>query len=319
MSQQLVVRYLSNDQNVNPGRSYSESAPVLTESWSLKHPTGPGTVGQARRLSADGTTLEWYTPAINVAGSSVGAFLVYAGPSTPGYPENPEFIALTPSYIPNLPASQITSGVFDISLLPVGTSANSVAAGNDVRFHTQNTDLGTDSATFKLGLGGTSELILKATATGFEVRNAADTDYADLRVANVVTGNQVNVGDNNILLNSDVLPTETPTENAGISVNRGTETNSVLEWNETTDEWQAGVAGDMVALTRRKLFSITQAQANTVGGFAIVHGLGKYVSAKFWVADQEFTPVDQTVSDGSLLVDFGGLQFSGVITARIDG
>jgi hypothetical protein len=318
MSQQLVVRYLSNDQDVNPGRSYSESAPVLTQSWSLKHPVSPGNVGQSRRISADGITLEWFTPATNVAGSSVGAFLVYAGPSTPGYPENPSFIALTPGYIPNLPASQITSGVFDISLLPVGTNANSVAAGNDTRFHTQNTDLGSTSPTFKVGLGTATEVTLKSTPTGLEIRNAADTDYADIRFKNVVTGNQVNVGDNNILLNSDVLATDAPTENGGISLNRGTELASVLEWNEIGDEWQAGVIGDMAAITRRKIFTVNQAQANTVGGFAIVHGFGLYVSATFYLADKKIEPVGQTISAGSLLVDFGGLQFSGAIVVRID-
>jgi hypothetical protein len=245
--------------------------------------------------------------------------LVYAGPSTPGYPENPSFIALTPGYIPNLPASQITSGVFDISLLPVGTGANSVAAGNDARFHTQNTDLGTNSSTFKVGLGTAAELTLKSTPTGLEIRNAADTDYADIRFKNVVTGNQVNVGDNNILLNADVLPTDTPTENGGISLNRGNEPTALAEWNETTDEWQAGVVGDMSALTRHKFFTVTQAQASTAGGFAIVHNLGIYANASFWLGGNKFHPVNEAVSPGSLLVDFGGLQFSGVITVRIDG
>jgi hypothetical protein len=243
---------------------------------------------------------------------------VYAGPGTPGYPENPQFIALTPAYIPPLPASQITSGTFDIALLPVGASANRVAAGDDVRFHTQNTDLGTNSLTFKVGLGTATELILKSTLTGLEVRNAADTDYADIRFRNVITGNQVNIGDNNVLLNEDVLPTDAPTENGGISLNRGTELSSVLEWNEIGDEWQAGVVGDMAAITRRKIFTVNQAQANTVGGFAIVHGFGLYVSATFYLADKKIEPVDQTVSAGSLLVDFGGLQFSGVIIVRID-
>jgi hypothetical protein len=319
MSQQLVVRYLSNDQDVNPGRSYSESAPALTQSWSLKHPVGPGTVGQSRRISADGVTLEWFTPAVNIAGSAIDGFVVYAGPGTPGYPANPQFIALTPNYIPGLPASQITSGVFDISLFPIGTNSNSVAIGNDSRFHNQNTDLGTNSATFKIGSGLPDELVFRATATGLEVISTATSDYANLRVANIIAGNEVNIGDNNIVLNGDMSPAVLPTENAGISVNRGTETSSVLEWNEATDEWQAGIVGDMVAITRRKTFAVTQAQANTVGGFAIVHNLGTYVAATFWVNGSKFHPVNETPSLGSLLVDFGGLQFSGVITVRIDG
>lgn len=318
MSQQLIVRYLSNDQDANPGRSYSESAPVLTQSWSLKHPTGPGAVGQVRRLSDDGTTLEWFTPS-SVAASSVGAFLVYAGPSTPGYPENPQFISLTPGYIPNLPASQITSGVFDISLLPVGTSANSVAAGDDVRFHTQNTDLGTTSPTFKIGTGTPSEALIKVTATGFEFRNAADTAYADFRAANVVTGNTVEIGDNKIVLNSDV--TGAPTEDGGISLNRGTSIAAELAWSEAGQEWQAGTAGAMAKLTRHKLFTVTQAQINVAGGHVITHNLGTYVKPTCYMPDgTAFEPIGYSVAADVITIDFTGLVIgAGVVTVRIDG
>lgn len=319
MSQQLIVRYLSNDQDVNPGRSYSESAPVLTQSWSLKHPVGPGAVGQVRRLSADGTTLEWFTPS-NVAASSVGAFLVYAGPSTPGYPENPQFVSLTPGYIPNLPASQITSGVFDISLLPVGTSVNSVAAGNDVRFHTQNTDLGTTSPTFKVGIGTANEVLIKATATGFEFRNAADTDYADFRAANVITGNTVEIGDNKIVLNSDV--TGAPTEDGGISVNRGpSDPAAELVWVEADKEWVAGAVGFMYAVSRRRLFTVNQAQINVAGGHAITHNLRTYVKPTCYMPDgTAFEPIGYSVAADVITIDFTGLNVgAGVVTVRIDG
>lgn len=44
------------------------------------------------------------------------------------------------------------------------------------------------------------------------------------------------VDDNIIVLNNNV--TATPTENAGIEIERGTSTNVVLRWNETDDKWQ---------------------------------------------------------------------------------
>ena len=44
------------------------------------------------------------------------------------------------------------------------------------------------------------------------------------------------VDDNIIVLNNNV--TGTPSENAGIEVERGTSTNTVLRWNESTDRWQ---------------------------------------------------------------------------------
>ena len=51
-----------------------------------------------------------------------------------------------------------------------------------------------------------------------------------------INSNQLNVGDNIITLNSD--ETGTPSQNAGIEVERGTGTNVQLRWNETSDKWQ---------------------------------------------------------------------------------
>ena len=52
------------------------------------------------------------------------------------------------------------------------------------------------------------------------------------------TINTVNlaVSDNIVVLNTDV--TGTPSQDAGIEVERGTATNTALRWNETTDRWQ---------------------------------------------------------------------------------
>lgn len=44
------------------------------------------------------------------------------------------------------------------------------------------------------------------------------------------------VNDNIVVLNNNV--TSSPTENAGIEVERGTSTNVLIRWNETTDKWQ---------------------------------------------------------------------------------
>ena len=46
----------------------------------------------------------------------------------------------------------------------------------------------------------------------------------------------LNISDNIIILNNDV--TGTPTQNAGIEVERGTSTNVLIRWNETSDKWQ---------------------------------------------------------------------------------
>jgi len=46
----------------------------------------------------------------------------------------------------------------------------------------------------------------------------------------------LNVADNIVVLNNDV--TGTPSQNAGIEIERGTSTNTLMRWNESTDRWQ---------------------------------------------------------------------------------
>ena len=51
-----------------------------------------------------------------------------------------------------------------------------------------------------------------------------------------VNSNTVAIGDNILVLNSD--ESGTPSQNAGIEIERGTATNVLVRWNETTDRWQ---------------------------------------------------------------------------------
>jgi hypothetical protein len=53
-----------------------------------------------------------------------------------------------------------------------------------------------------------------------------------------VTTNEVNIGDNIIRLNADVAGT--PSENSGIEVERGTEDNVSMLWDEGNDRWSIG-------------------------------------------------------------------------------
>ncbi len=63
-----------------------------------------------------------------------------------------------------------------------------------------------------------------------------------------VLSNTVNIGDSIITLNSD--ETSAPSENAGIEVERGNQTNKTLIWDETNDRWTVGsetfVAGNFI-------------------------------------------------------------------------
>ena len=56
-----------------------------------------------------------------------------------------------------------------------------------------------------------------------------------------VNSNTVNIGDNQIVLNSD--ETGTPSQDGGIAIERGTSTNSSLIWSESNDYWMSGLLG----------------------------------------------------------------------------
>ncbi len=51
---------------------------------------------------------------------------------------------------------------------------------------------------------------------------------------------QLNIGDNIVSLNADLPSNTAPTENAGISVNRGSSANVELIWDESVDRWSVG-------------------------------------------------------------------------------
>ena len=78
---------------------------------------------------------------------------------------------------------------------------------------------------------------------GQDVSTSANPTFADLTLTGdlVVQGTtttintqELNIADNNIVLNSDL--NTTPTQNAGIEIERGNQTNVNLRWNETTDK-----------------------------------------------------------------------------------
>jgi len=103
--------------------------------------------------------------------------------------------------------------------------------------------LGTDTLTF----AGTSNEI-ETTVTNNQIQIGL-VDNPTIAGNLIVSGNltvsgttttvnteTINLADNIITLNSN--ETGTPSENAGIEVERGTSTNVALRWNETTDIWE---------------------------------------------------------------------------------
>lgn len=170
----------------------------------------------------------------------------------------------------------------DLSAL-VGTGANTIAAGNDSRFHNQNTDTGTTQVSFLINSGGTG-IRLKDNAGVAEFRNAGDTGYASLVVQNLtvqgttttINSETLEIGDSTIVLNRDYTGS-TPTENGGIEIERGTQTNASLSWDELNDRWVAGLAGSEAGLVRvfRQTFNNGTL---TAGVLSVTHNLSQQYS-----------------------------------------
>ena len=96
------------------------------------------------------------------------------------------------------------------------------------------------SILFQTADGATSGTGVNSFSTAMTIADdGAVTIAGDLTVngtTTTVNSNTVEIGDNIILLNRD--ETGTPSQNAGIEIERGTATNVYLRWNETSDIWQ---------------------------------------------------------------------------------
>jgi hypothetical protein len=159
-------------------------------------------------------------------------------------------------------------------------SAGSVTAGllsntDYAKIHTVNADTGTTSTTFQLN-SGSSGLKLKDVSGALHLRNAADNAYADLRINNLIVdgttttinSNTVEIGDNQIVLNSDITTSATNSD-GGIAIKRlmadnTTRKDAELSFNNTTGLWtvtDGAVTGTLVTsqIARKAAFDIGDA------------------------------------------------------------
>ena len=141
--------------------------------------------------------------------------------------------------------------------------------------HVQNTDVGTSSTTFYLGLNGPR---IKGNLGAVEIRNSNDSDYADLVVQNLtvkgttttIESETVTFTDNILTLNSNYTGS-TPVENGGLEIERGTLTNAAIIWDESNDLWRAGLIGAEKTIVRE---SNTVALTGDVTGSAVFNSVG---------------------------------------------
>jgi hypothetical protein len=109
-----------------------------------------------------------------------------------------------------------------------------------------------------------------------------------------INATEVNLEDNVIVLNSGT--TGVPVADAGIEVERGSETNATLTWNETTEQWEAGLVGATEKLLR---YSDNLGSAGTTidgGGEELI------VGTNTWVV----LPFNATITGWTILADQSG-------------
>lgn len=148
-----------------------------------------------------------------------------------------------------------------------------------------NTSNGTTSETFTIGDIGVK--IKNASGTELQVRNNGDTEYADLRVKNLVVegttttvnSEEVNLADNIIVLNSNIS-TNAENDTGGIAVKRlmadnTTRKDAELTYNTSSEKWQTTfgvVSGTLV--TAQVANKITANIGDGVNNsFVITHNL----------------------------------------------
>ena len=146
--------------------------------------------------------------------------------------------------------------------------------GNAISF-ASDVDLGSNDI-FAANLNG----IVSSSAITYDGDNITVAGNAivsgDLTVSGTTTtvnSNTVNIGDNQIVLNSD--ETGTPSQNGGIAIERGTATNSSLIWNETNDYWMSGLLGAeeriVVGAGNTSITTLGTIATGTWQGTAIAH------------------------------------------------
>ena len=129
--------------------------------------------------------------------------------------------------------------------------------------HEQNTDLGTTNSTFQLKYNTGNKI--KHESDAISVRNAADTDYINFIAKNatfkgdllvegqsfVTEAETVEIKDNLLLLNKGEVGSGVTKGIAGIEIDRGTEPNYQIIFDESDNRFKAGEIGDIQCLALR--------------------------------------------------------------------
>ena len=118
------------------------------------------------------------------------------------------------------------------------TANGNINITGDVTFDTFTAANGTITNTLTV-----NDVIVQGVLNSDNITAQQVSVLGDLQVIGQLTSlssEELEIADNIILLNSNINDSTAPTQNAGISIKRGTESNVELIWKETTDVWSVG-------------------------------------------------------------------------------
>lgn len=154
--------------------------------------------------------------------------------------------------------------------------------------HAQNTDTGTSSATFTIGSSGVK--VKNSSGTELQVRNNADTGFADLRVNKLyimgdtteIVSNIVTIGDSDIELNSDIT-TSAMNSDGGITIKRlkadnVTRADAKLTFNNSSGKFQVtqGAVASPLVTASLPVKLVAVLGDGTATSFIITHDLNTF-------------------------------------------
>lgn len=152
-------------------------------------------------------------------------------------------------------------------------NTDTITEGSTNLYHTTARARGAISATGNISYNSSTGVISLATNQDVTFDDViVDGNLTVNGTTTTVNSNTVNIGDNIITLNSD--ETGTPSQDAGITIERGTSTNKSLVWTESTDKWGVGSETFVAGTFEGNLTGAVTGNASTATALATARTIG---------------------------------------------